>query len=214
MGDIVKWTSEELLFLKENYKEHGAKYCSDKLNRTILAVRKRARMNGLSYKCNRIKYNVDTFTEAVLSSTSLSDILKKMNLRAAGGNFKTIKKYIKDLDIDISHFTTKEEYGKMLSGKNKKPIEFYLVESSINWSSHIKNRLYKEGLKERKCEKCGQDEMWNGERMSLIIDHINGKNDDCRLENLRIVCPNCNATLETHCRGYKGIGIKNKTTLV
>lgn len=35
--------------------------------------------------------------------------------------------------------------------------------------------------------------------MSLILDHINGVADDHRLENLRIVCPNCAATLDTHC---------------
>ncbi len=48
---------------------------------------------------------------------------------------------------------------------------------------------------------CGQGEEWNGNHMSLIIDHINGINNDNRIENLRIVCPNCNATLDTHCRG-------------
>jgi uncharacterized C2H2 Zn-finger protein len=35
--------------------------------------------------------------------------------------------------------------------------------------------------------------------MSLILDHVNGVRDDHRLENLRILCPNCNATLDTHC---------------
>ncbi|HEU5063515.1 MAG TPA: hypothetical protein VFT79_10245, partial [Solirubrobacterales bacterium] len=35
--------------------------------------------------------------------------------------------------------------------------------------------------------------------MSLILDHINGVRDDHRLENLRMVCPNCAATLDTHC---------------
>lgn len=54
-------------------------------------------------------------------------------------------------------------------------------------------------MKQPICEKCGQDENWYGEHMSLILDHINGVNDDHRLENLRIVCPNCNATLPTHC---------------
>lgn len=38
-------------------------------------------------------------------------------------------------------------------------------------------------------------------KMSLILDHINGINSDYRIENLRIICPNCNATTETFCKG-------------
>ena len=46
---------------------------------------------------------------------------------------------------------------------------------------------------------CGQGEIWQGAPLTLILDHINGVRDDNRLENLRIVCPNCAATLPTHC---------------
>ena len=35
--------------------------------------------------------------------------------------------------------------------------------------------------------------------MSLILDHVNGVANDNRVENLRIVCPNCAATFDTHC---------------
>jgi HNH endonuclease len=73
------------------------------------------------------------------------------------------------------------------------------VENSRYHRGHLKRRLYAEGLKERRCELCGQGEEWRGRRMALILDHINGVADDHRLENLRIVCPNCAATLETHC---------------
>jgi hypothetical protein len=49
------------------------------------------------------------------------------------------------------------------------------------------------------CERCGQGEIWRGERLALILDHINGVGNDNRIENLQIVCPNCAATLSTHC---------------
>ncbi len=70
--------------------------------------------------------------------------------------------------------------------------------SSIT-SNNLKARLYAEGLKQPTCEICSQGEQWRGRWMSLILDHINGVRSDNRLENLRIACPNCNATLDTHC---------------
>jgi hypothetical protein len=73
------------------------------------------------------------------------------------------------------------------------------VRDSTYHRGHLKRRLYDEGVKRRECELCGQGESWRGATMALILDHINGVPTDHRLENLRIVCPNCAATLETHC---------------
>jgi len=78
-----------------------------------------------------------------------------------------------------------------------------LVENSTFSRVHLKDRLFKEGLKLNICEMCGQNGEWMGKKMTLILDHINGVNNDNRLENLRIVCPNCNATLDTHCIGVR-----------
>jgi 5-methylcytosine-specific restriction endonuclease McrA len=44
---------------------------------------------------------------------------------------------------------------------------------------------------------CGQQPMWNGKQLVLILDHINGINNDNRLENLRLLCPNCNSQTPT-----------------
>jgi hypothetical protein len=197
-----KWSEEDIYFLKENYKKFGNKYCSEKLNRTKLAVSKRARMIGITGKNNQWNFKKEEFIKFIEESKSISEVLLKMNLRTAGGNFMTVKKYINILNLNTSHFISQADVAKKTNQLFvKKPIEFYLVENNkTSCSSSIKKRLYVEGLKNSECEECGQGEIWNGKRMSLILDHKNGNHYDYRLENLRILCPNCNSTLPTHCR--------------
>jgi hypothetical protein len=74
-----------------------------------------------------------------------------------------------------------------------------MVQHSTYKRAWLKRRLFSEGIKQPACEMCGQGEIWLGRRMSMILDHINGVPDDHRLENLRMLCPNCNTTLDTHC---------------
>ena len=88
-----------------------------------------------------------------------------------------------------------------------------MVEGSTYSRNHLKNRLYREGLKARRCELCGQGEWWRGQPMSLILDHINGRRDDHRIENLRILCPNCAATLETHCGRKNRLDVSDRECL-
>jgi predicted RNA-binding Zn-ribbon protein involved in translation (DUF1610 family) len=84
------------------------------------------------------------------------------------------------------------------------PIELILIENSPYQRCTAKRRIISENLIEYKCIFCGNEGEWMGKKMSLILDHKNGINNDHRLENLRFVCPNCNSTLETHCTGSKG----------
>jgi hypothetical protein len=60
-----------------------------------------------------------------------------------------------------------------------------LVVDSTYKRQSVKRRLLREGIKQPRCEMCGQDESWFGSRMSLVLDHINGVPNDNRLENLR-----------------------------
>jgi hypothetical protein len=154
----------------------------------------------------RPAYTKAQLREAIAESRSWAESLRKLGLRDAGGNFKTIQRHAQAWGVSTDHFDPNAARKLALRRANPLPrLEDVLVENSAYKRSHLKRRLYSEGIKERRCEMCGQDEDWNGSRMALILDHINGVANDNRLENLRIVCPNCAATLETHCGRNKPI---------
>jgi hypothetical protein len=145
-------------------------------------------------------WNIETVKDIIKSSKNKSEVLVKLKLKNNGGNYNTLDNFIKKNNIDISHFikNNKNHHG------GKWSLEQILVEDSFyTKTTSLKERLYKEGIKKRLCELCGQDEIWKNKKISLILDHINGDRHDNRIENLRIVCPNCNASLETHCRGLR-----------
>jgi hypothetical protein len=147
------------------------------------------------------KYSKENFEKAVKDANSIKSALKNLGLRAAGGNYKVFHKYAEKYNIDTSHFEERGEvYNRTLALKEKIPLSEILVENSNYSRTSLKKRLYDEGLKERRCEMpgCGQGEQWMGKKMGLILDHINGIYNDNRIENLRIICPNCNSTLPTH----------------
>jgi hypothetical protein len=150
------------------------------------------------------RYNNQALEEAVKTSKTIKEALIKLDLHAAGGSYRQFKHYCQKWGVDYSHFLTASERAKEhLSRRTKISMEQILIENSTYSRTHLKRRLYKEGYKKRECELCGQGEEWRGKKMSLILDHINGVHNDNRLENLRIVCPNCNATLPTHCGKHR-----------
>lgn len=143
-----------------------------------------------------MRYSKEILEKIVNSSNNYSEVTKKLGLQPFYGNRQTVKKYINLFEIPTNHFRLTSS-----GGGNRKKIELkdvLIKDSQYLWTTNLKERLYKEGLKNKCCEICGQDENWMGNKISLILDHINGVNNDNRIENLRIVCPNCNASLPTH----------------
>jgi HNH endonuclease len=72
------------------------------------------------------------------------------------------------------------------------PIDQLLVMGAARNRLHLKKRLLAAGLKNPRCEDCGLDS-WRGMSLSLTLHHVNGIRDDNRLENLRLLCPNCHS---------------------
>jgi 5-methylcytosine-specific restriction endonuclease McrA len=76
------------------------------------------------------------------------------------------------------------------------PLERLLVPNGGS-RRNVKIRLLRSGVIQNRCVECGLSE-WRGKPLSIHIDHINGVKDDHRLENLRMLCPNCHSQTDTY----------------
>jgi hypothetical protein len=130
------------------------------------------------------EYTDDDVIQAVSSSKSLAQVLKKLDLVVAGGNYDHIKLTIQQLNLDCSHFTGKA-WNK---GERMKDWSDY------SRGSKLKPHLIKK--RNHKCENCGNTE-WMGLPISLEIEHIDGdKTNNCET-NLKLLCCNCHAQTPT-----------------
>ena len=109
--------------------------------------------------------------------------------------------------FDSSHFRGKA-WNKGMTGIGKPiySLKEILIKESSYQSYKLKNRLFKDKIKLPRCELCGWAKSTTNGRLPLELDHINGNRRDNRLENLRILCPNCHSLQSTH-RG-RNIGKK------
>lgn len=140
----------------------------------------------------------EDFIEFVKTSNTLTEVSKKLGLSNFGANSKTIKKYIKILNLDTSHFLSKEAILKSARAKiNKMSDEDLFSINSID-RKYIKKRILTNNLIPYVCQRCGINS-WDGEKLSLHLDHINGVNNDNNISNLRFLCPNCHSLTESYC---------------
>lgn len=144
-------------------------------------------------KCN---YSINDVREAAKSSLCFSDILKQIGLSIHGTNTNTIKKIIKENNIDISHFNQGQACRR-----NKKCYSYAEIfcENSLAPRGHFRQYVVKYNILEQVCNECKISTTYNNKPISLTIDHINGISSDNRIENLRWLCPNCHSQTNTYC---------------
>ncbi|HEX5064053.1 MAG TPA: HNH endonuclease signature motif containing protein [Kofleriaceae bacterium] len=145
------------------------------------------------------RWDDEKLRAAVAAAQSMAGTLRNLGLIAAGGNYDAVQRRIKELAIDTTHFTGQGwNVGLKYQPAPAQPIEQLLVRDRWTTSHHLKTRLIRKGLKQAKCELCGWCERAPDGRIPVELDHINGDRVDNRLENLRILCPNCHSLQPTH----------------
>jgi len=134
-----------------------------------------------------------------------SDILNDIGLRSAGANFASLK--VKLIEFSLyDELVKKTNKVRIQNAHNIRYIQLdeKLVENSTyNNRTNLKRELINNEIFEEKCAICGMLPEWYGLKLVLILDHINGINNDNRVENLRLLCPNCNSQTDTFCGRHR-----------
>jgi hypothetical protein len=130
------------------------------------------------------------FIEIVKQATSICGVLNLLHKARVGTNYKMVRERLTKLNLQ-PHWVKPTP--------KKVPLEEHLCKNSTYSRNRLKKRLIALGILKNICALCGQLPVWNGKPLVLRLDHINGVNDDNRIENLRLLCPNCDSQTDTFC---------------
>lgn len=141
----------------------------------------------------RRKWDEQKFTTAVAESFSVAGVLRHLGLTYAGNSYEVVREECERLGLDTSHW----------NGKGHKPQKLPLAEMMVlgtkTATATLKRRMLQEGLLVLTCALCGLEPVWQGQPLTLRLDHINGDRTDARRENIRLLCPNCDSQTDTFC---------------
>lgn len=159
-------------------------------------------------------YSKEIIESVIYECDSISDVIKALGKKPSGGLHSYISKLVENYGISTEHFTFKKNIISQ-NEKNKLSPEDILIliedKTSGRSKSYLLTRALIESGIEYKCsvETCGISE-WQGKKITLDVDHVNGNFLDCRKNNLRFLCPNCHRQTPTFARRKDSVDENSK----
>ncbi|MFB1045696.1 HNH endonuclease signature motif containing protein [Streptomyces chrestomyceticus] len=174
-------------------------------------VRERMRSMGVDtshFTGDGVRWTREVLEPAVASSTNMCEVLRLLGLEVVGGYHTHISRRVRALGIDTSHFTGQ---SRAKPASRRRCSDRLLVEMPTAGarrvpSSTLKGAMLARGVTEQ-CTLCGTGPIWRGSTIPLEVDHIDGNWRNNRLENLRILCPNCHSVTDS----YRGRSKKKRS---
>jgi len=128
----------------------------------------------------------------------LSDFIRKFGYNSiATGHYTLVKKELKRRNIDIPSFEYFQKYNNF---KRKRGVDELFIYDTDTHRGYLKKRIIEDDLIDYKCKNCGISGEWNGKKLILQLEHINGDACDNRLDNLCFLCPNCHSQTDSYNR--------------
>lgn len=163
---------------------------------------------GAGMERGGVKWTRDVLQEAVTASTNMSQVLRHLGLDVVGGHHTHISRRIKTYGIDTSHFTPVVRTERQRDNRRRRTADEILTVLTSGPASRVPGARLKRAMREKgvaeRCALCGAEGVWLGEHLPLEVDHIDGDWRNNRLENLRLLCPNCHSTTDR----YRGRGTR------
>lgn len=147
----------------------------------------------------------NSLTEAVSSSTGVTEVVRKLYGSWCGGSSQLVVKRIKSLGLGTSHFTR-----RVPRVPRNQPDTYFLCNGRDLSSKKVRALLLK--YKPYECSLCGNSGSHNGLKLTLHVDHKDGVRSNNELENLRWLCPNCHSQTETY--ASKNIKTRDRKVVV